>query len=337
MAPKRPSKSNNDDDDSQSGSASEVEVEETSPPPKRPRRSTAASSKTDNTADLERLKKLEAQMARFNKAKNELAALQAKLGTEKSRTASKQILDEESAESEEDQNPVPRPSSIREIATYTAPDPPQPKKLRRVGPAAPKPTPSIRSTALKNLPARESSPDYPAFAAGSSLANDNGPADHVAARSTEPLPFHVTSATPVLVPTTTAPPPSASTSSTTITSSGQPEKTSDVVLKAAAYRDPTSIPKKPKASAYEETVTALILRACFEYEALISTHDAFPDSATRTKWALRCWTRAGRDAGESDYDISPPISTLIRNRGSRIRSHGIDITRQQVMTALGFE
>ena len=43
------------------------------------------------------------------------------------------------------------------------------------------------------------------------------------------------------------------------------------------------------------TVRELLLRACHEYEALIATADAFPDTATCTKWAMACWTNAHCD------------------------------------------
>jgi hypothetical protein len=67
--------------------------------------------------------------------------------------------------------------------------------------------------------------------------------------------------------------------------------------------------KNPKASDYEDVAHTLILRAASEYECLISTDDAFPDTAKRNKWAKRTWRSACAAANES-YEISDAISKL---------------------------
>lgn len=54
------------------------------------------------------------------------------------------------------------------------------------------------------------------------------------------------------------------------------------------YREGAEINyKKPKASDYDDTVQALILRAASKYEALVSTQDSFPDTILRLKWARK--------------------------------------------------
>lgn len=69
--------------------------------------------------------------------------------------------------------------------------------------------------------------------------------------------------------------------------------------------------KRPKASDYEDVVEALILRAAFEYESLISTVNAFPGTTLRHKWANQVWKNAGLDAGEN-YKLTDRISSLVR-------------------------
>jgi hypothetical protein len=82
-------------------------------------------------------------------------------------------------------------------------------------------------------------------------------------------------------------------------------------LKVPAYRSGAEISdKKPKAADYEDIVNALIVRAAAEYESLISTKDAFPDTATRNKWAKKCWINAGIDADER-YVLTDRINSLV--------------------------
>ena len=55
--------------------------------------------------------------------------------------------------------------------------------------------------------------------------------------------------------------------------------------------------KKPKASDYEDTVQALILRAASKSEAFVSTQDSFQNTAQRLKWARKLWSDTNNDAG----------------------------------------
>lgn len=70
-------------------------------------------------------------------------------------------------------------------------------------------------------------------------------------------------------------------------------------------------PRKPKASDYVDVVHALILRAASEYESLIVTRDAFPDTAMQNKWAKLAWKNAGLAADES-YPLLDSINLLVR-------------------------
>ncbi|KAF8197078.1 hypothetical protein BJ912DRAFT_831302, partial [Pholiota molesta] len=95
-------------------------------------------------------------------------------------------------------------------------------------------------------------------------------------------------------------------------------------------------PKKPKAADYEDVVQALIIRAAFEYEALVSTKNSFPDTALRHKWAVKVWKNTTNDA-EEHYLMTDPISSLIRQRGSRIRGYALTLMRPLLISVLGFK
>ncbi|PPQ76235.1 hypothetical protein CVT24_009446 [Panaeolus cyanescens] len=95
-------------------------------------------------------------------------------------------------------------------------------------------------------------------------------------------------------------------------------------------------PKKPKASDFEDTVQALILRASFEYEAFISTTDAFPSLQLRHQWAAKCWNHALKDTGQ-DYQLTDVIGRLIRQRSSRIRGQAVTTIRSIVDSSYGFK
>ncbi|KJA28251.1 hypothetical protein HYPSUDRAFT_129889, partial [Hypholoma sublateritium FD-334 SS-4] len=95
-------------------------------------------------------------------------------------------------------------------------------------------------------------------------------------------------------------------------------------------------PKKPKAGDFEDVVEALILRASFQYEAFVSTKNAYPDTALRRKWAIKAWKSANSDA-EENYAMNPTINSLIQQRGSRIRGHTVSIIRDLVTTVYGFK
>jgi hypothetical protein len=85
-----------------------------------------------------------------------------------------------------------------------------------------------------------------------------------------------------------------------------------VCPKTPAFRTGIVVnPKKPKAADYEDVVQALILRAAFEYEALVSTKNAFPDTALRHKWATKAWKNTIKDT-EENFEMMDAISSLVR-------------------------
>ena len=111
---------------------------------------------------------------------------------------------------------------------------------------------------------------------------------------------------------------------------------------------------RPKASDYVDIVNATLVRTMFDYEGLVSTHDAFPSPALRRNWALLCWKKASNDADEF-YDLSDRMCNLvscfsmsillcaneaiiykIKKRGSRIRGHVLAIVRPQIIAIYGF-
>ena len=82
-------------------------------------------------------------------------------------------------------------------------------------------------------------------------------------------------------------------------------------LKVPAYCSGAEISdKKPKAADYEDIVNALIVQAASEYESLMSTKDTFPDTATRNKWAKKCWMNAGNVANEH-YVLGDCINSMV--------------------------
>ena len=122
------------------------------------------------------------------------------------------------------------------------------------------------------------------------------------------------------------------------------------------YREGAEIHhKKPKASDYQDVVQALILRAASEYKSSIATEDAFPDTATRHKWAKRAWKNACVVANEK-YELVDRINALVsivfpfilsrrltpffsklRKRGPCIRGHAVTVIRQLIVTMFGFK
>jgi len=125
------------------------------------------------------------------------------------------------------------------------------------------------------------------------------PAAATATTAVAPVPATVTAATVALVPSTVPAAPATF-----------------VVTADDGYKDPQyrvgaqPVARKPKAADYKDEVTALIIRAAFEYEALVSTTNFFPDTALRTKWAQDTWKSAG-EAAELKYKLISDISLLV--------------------------
>ncbi len=106
--------------------------------------------------------------------------------------------------------------------------------------------------------------------------------------------------------------PSSGVISPSRTTSVARTQTKKVAKSVAKFQQGVVIGKRPKAADYEEVVAALLVRAMFDYEGLVSTHDAFPDLSLRRQWTLRCWKQALKDADEQ-IEISERMMTLVRN------------------------
>ncbi|EDQ99159.1 uncharacterized protein LACBIDRAFT_317504 [Laccaria bicolor S238N-H82] len=104
---------------------------------------------------------------------------------------------------------------------------------------------------------------------------------------------------------------------------------------AAELLDGVMSSSRAKASDYNDVVNAILVRTMFDYEGLVSTHDAFPSSDLRRQWALRCWKMASKDADEF-YNLSDRMCNLIKRRGSRIRGHVLAVVRPQIIAIYGF-
>ena len=87
-------------------------------------------------------------------------------------------------------------------------------------------------------------------------------------------------------------------------------QTKKAAKSVAKFQDGVVIGKRPKAADYEEVVVALLVRTMFDYEGLVSTHNAFPDVSLRRQWTLRCWKQALKDANEW-IEISERMMTLV--------------------------
>lgn len=66
----------------------------------------------------------------------------------------------------------------------------------------------------------------------------------------------------------------------------------------------------PKAEDYEDVVKALIIRACLEYSARISSVNAFPSTADQIAWAKECWKAACR-AANKNYQATDRVIKLV--------------------------
>ena len=88
------------------------------------------------------------------------------------------------------------------------------------------------------------------------------------------------------------------------------QKRNNASLPTAELLEGIMASSRPKASDYVDVVNATLVRTMFDYEGLVSTHDAFPGPALRRLWALRCWKKASNDADEF-YDLSDRMCNLV--------------------------
>ncbi|KAJ7911233.1 hypothetical protein B0H13DRAFT_2660635 [Mycena leptocephala] len=83
---------------------------------------------------------------------------------------------------------------------------------------------------------------------------------------------------------------------------------------------------KPKASDYEPTVQALLIRGMAEYSMRILTIKAFPPVEMQMGWAKECFRNACRAAG-LHYSITERMIKLMIKRGSHVRSQIVTACR----------
>ncbi|PPQ99923.1 hypothetical protein CVT26_009255 [Gymnopilus dilepis] len=315
----------------ESGSDSEVEVEERRTSERLHKRSASKKKKKGITQGKNNTD--EEELRRLQEMKKQVAQFEAKLATRRSQAAAEDIDDDES-ESEEELEGVNLTSgsiqflpSIRVSGDASNASKPAPK-FTRVGSAAPKVPPRIKVNLLKTREPsnnREPTPEE--------ITDQDPPTDDTSPSNAPPGPPPQFRASPITTQTHTKSTRAASSSGTPAVSNlAQPlaNPAEDELAKVPLIRSGVvHNPKDPKASDFEDTAKALILRACFEYECRISTRDAFPSTAERRKWAAKCWKNACADLEEL-YSISDTIKLLMYQRGSRIRGRGIDKIKQRV-------
>jgi len=191
---------------------------------------------------------------------------------------------------------------IKPLAAISIPNSQKKTPLKRIGAAAsraPPTEPRVSANAFKAVPSSVNREQ-----ASQMIAEDN---------DTDIIEVSVTSS----VSATSASKRSNRSSSPLEPASKKSKTTATVAVELLASKIPELRPgaevnhKRPKASDYEDVVEALILRAAFEYESLISTVNAFPGTTLRHKWANQAWKNAGLDADEN-YKLTDRISSLVR-------------------------
>ena len=66
----------------------------------------------------------------------------------------------------------------------------------------------------------------------------------------------------------------------------------------------------PKANDYCDTVKAVIIRACHDFEARIAAIDTTPDSVLQQCWALDAWHQSNKHYGNM-YSLTPRIEKIV--------------------------
>ncbi|KAF8960928.1 hypothetical protein BDZ97DRAFT_1760386 [Flammula alnicola] len=307
-----------------------AEVEESSDeaPAPRSKRSITASNKQaslDKENFEAKLKKLEALQKEVNKMK--------KKSKEASKSKSKDYVpDDDDVESEDEMfEKTGFSSSIKPLATVAvtnrADDIRTP--LKRIGAAAaqkPVLPPRISSNAFKTLPPPAPTSSDCEDVDGSGPSGPGSSSPTVAAQKRQRSGSASDGSEELLVD-----PASKK------TKTAEPVPASKTTVATPAFRSGADVnPKKLKASDFEEVVRALILRAASEYESLVSTSDALPDTAKRFKWARQSWKNACL-AAEEPYKITDGISSILQKRGSRIRGHALNQIRPLMVNVFGFK
>ncbi|KAI4518988.1 hypothetical protein K525DRAFT_207171 [Schizophyllum commune Loenen D] len=90
-----------------------------------------------------------------------------------------------------------------------------------------------------------------------------------------------------------------------------------------------------KAGDLDGTSKQVILRTCREYEALILSVDAFPDSVKQRVWLQQCFAGACRSMGVN-FVFDDRLRSMVVGRGSRIRGNMLKIVRGKVASEYKF-
>ncbi|KAG6838416.1 hypothetical protein C0991_011765, partial [Blastosporella zonata] len=78
--------------------------------------------------------------------------------------------------------------------------------------------------------------------------------------------------------------------------------------------------RRPKAADYDDVSKDIILTAATIYRCLISTVNAFPDSAKELEMVKVAWVRANKDSDMvPPLALTPDIGKIIKQRGSQTR------------------
>lgn len=106
-------------------------------------------------------------------------------------------------------------------------------------------------------------------------------------------------------PSPFGPPPKKTKSSST-------DATTIAVAKTSAFRTGyiMTTSSRSKISDYVAVVQALLLRAMREYEAFVSTKDAFPSTTLQAQWAESCWKSTAL-ATKENYELTDRMAGLV--------------------------
>ncbi|KAI0632831.1 hypothetical protein C8Q77DRAFT_1262809 [Trametes polyzona] len=93
---------------------------------------------------------------------------------------------------------------------------------------------------------------------------------------------------------------------------------------------------KPKAGDYEPHVAKMINAACHQFDILVFTEQAFPDTGTSIMWAARVWEDVCR-AAQTPYKIDDRIEKIVTARASHARGSLRDKLRPLLAPTYGFK
>jgi hypothetical protein len=89
-----------------------------------------------------------------------------------------------------------------------------------------------------------------------------------------------------------------------------PEASGEPPVEKAVFRDGYNLGGRPKANDYIPTIEVLLLRCMREYEARVSTINAFPGTILGAQWARIVWKNAGEEKNVV-YEITDRMVKLV--------------------------